>query len=148
MQKSQMSKMQQEHRSNVTAQLVNSGWQLKNVEAYDADFFLDAELSARKRNTDCILELNLSYEDEYVSIAVASFKHGRAEYVVYFQDLPQATAAVSELVNSSDTLTVNNSIYLAERLCDLFPENVYFFDGDKKELLNKKNINEIFAASQ
>lgn len=140
--------MQQEHRSNVTAQLAKSGWQLKNAEAYDADFFLSAELSARKRNTDCILELNLSYEDEYVSIAVASFKYGRAEYVVYFQELSQATAAISELVNSSDTLTVNNSIFLAERLCNLFPENVYFFDGDKKELLDRENIGKIFAASR
>ena len=94
------------------------------------------------------MEINISYEDSYVSISVASFKDGAAEYVVYFDNLDQVDLTIDIIVNQAEDMSVYNSVHLAEQLCENFPGKVYFFNGDMKEILQKDNIREILIKNQ
>lgn len=148
MNKSQMSDLQIDSRNKILGKMTRLDWKIRSAEAYDADFFLEAEFSARRRNANCIMEINISYEDSYVSISVASFKDGAAEYVVYFDNLDQVDLTIDIIVNQAEDMSVYNSVHLAEQLCEKFPGKVYFFNGDMKEILQKDNIREILIKNQ
>ena len=135
MNKSKMSAQEVESREKLVHVLESSGWVLRNVDAYNADLSLDAELTARKRNSQCIMEVNVSYENSYVGIAIANFKSGRAEYITYFKNLYETSEILHKILAKSETMTVLKSSELAQELILDFKDKVYFFNGEVLEPL-------------
>lgn len=148
MNKSKMSAEQLENRAALARILESNSWKLRNEEAFNADFLLDAELSARKRNKNCIMEVNVSYENNYVGIAVASFKSGRAEYITYFNNLEESAGILEKIISNDEDMSVVKSLELANDLISAFKNKVYFFNGDELELVSKENLRTVFDKNQ
>ncbi|MBZ9750371.1 hypothetical protein K7W42_05775 [Deinococcus sp. HMF7604] len=129
MDRSSMTQEQIKQRQCFLTVLEADGWQLKNVEAFDNDLWLDAEITARKRTPESIMELNYSFENSYVSLAVAKFDEGRAEYVIYFDTLQKSGDILGVIVEHSSALTVKGAVHLAARLAGEYPGDVFFFTG-------------------
>ena len=97
-----------------------SDWQLRNGGTFNM------VLVFRKRNIHCVVEMEINCEDKYVSLTVASFEAGRAEYIIYFEDVGQATRTIAKIEQFAERLSVANSITLAEKLCGFFQTTSIF----------------------
>lgn len=144
MKKSEISDSQAESRKVLLSMLQASGWTLRHLENYENDLFFCAELSARKRNNHAILELNISYENKYVSINIAKFEVGAAQYVIYFDKITTAKEILVYINQQSDELSVSHCIELGESLCEKYTGEVFFFTGEASIELNKNNVKQVF----
>ncbi|ANE42673.1 hypothetical protein [Deinococcus puniceus] len=144
MDQSSMSREQLEQRASVVELLVDAGWQLNNVEAFEHDLWLNAEVTGRKRVPTCIMELNYSVEDAYVSFAAAQFHEGRAEYVIYVDSFETAVEVIQTLLVAADQMTVAGAAQLSQQLAAAYPGEVFFFTGSEKIELNATNALDVF----
>lgn len=139
-----MSQTQLEQREAIRDLLLKADWKLKNVEAFDHDLWLDAEVSGRKRVPGCIMEINYSFENSYVNFTAANFKEGRAEYVVYFDSFEKSVEIVRRVLSSADGMTVLKAAQLSLALVEAYPGDVFFFTGDESIELTTDNALEVF----
>jgi hypothetical protein len=144
---SSLSREQLEQRASVMELLVNAGWQLKNVEAFEDDLWLPAEVTARKRVPACIMELGYSFEDAYVSFAAAQFHEGRAEYVIYVDSFEESVEVIQTLLAASEQMTVAGAARLSRQLAASYPGEVFFFTGAESVELTATNALDVFHRS-
>lgn len=144
MDQSSLSREQLEQRASVMELLVNAGWQLKNVEAFEHGLWLPAEVTARKRVPACIMELGYSFEDVYVSFAAAQFHEGRAEYVIYVDSFEESVEVIQTLLAAADQMTVTGAAQLSQQLAASYPGEVFFFTGSEKIELTATNALDVF----